>query len=180
MTESPGRTPYITDSNGHESREAVHSVTAQIRSWLAGCRDPADRGRRARELLMAVIPTATEYSFRAECDCLSAEEDAPAALRIADTVMVGADRISLALSELCERLRACGLRPLVLLYAPPRSSHDGTTPIREFGRDFELLDLEQFVATVIFRRAWKTPEGSEEMLADIIGTCGLRTTRFSA
>lgn len=169
----------LSDPEGQEGGDARLSVAAQIRAWLCEASGYAERRQQIWKLLRRLVPTAVEHAFDAERWCLSAEEDAAVALRVGNTAIIVADRVSLAVSDVCERIQTRNLQPLVILDAPlgccPRR---GANP--ETNSDFEVLDLEQFAATVLLKRAWLMPERAQETLADIIAGCGLRTTRPTA
>lgn len=167
----------LSGSERQEGGDVRLSVAAQIRTWLCGASCCTERRQRIRELLRRLVPMAVEYAFDAEGRFLSSEEDVAAALRVGNTVLIIAERISLALSDVCERIRTRSLYPLVILDAPLGSCRLGGGASPETNSDFEVLDLEQFAATVFLKRAWQMPERTQETLADIIAGCGLRTMR---
>ncbi len=171
---------HVRDLHRQEAGKVELSIAAQIDLWLGESRSHGEWRRRTKELLKTLIPTVSEYCCDGGFTGLAAEGEGPVALRNAETVMIVADEISSALSVACERIRGRGLHPLILLAGPAAACHPSRANTCEAELPFDVLDLNQFVATMAFKRAWQLPKREEEMLADIIGAYGLRPVSFPA
>ncbi len=157
-----------------EVRKNTISASARFRSWLAGFDGPYQRTEAIRELLKALLPACSEYQVGEQDGILSAQERALSPLCVGDTIIIVADRMSLALARAAKLVRVSYLTPLILLDARHQTDQCGNTYRNK--PDFEVLDLEQFVVAVTYKRAWQAQEAIDDIVTAVIGKCRLPST----